>query len=115
MASLFLASDIPCRLCIGFTPVPDLPTNSKKAVTKVVKVDVADELSDSDVEDKKPSKKQAPKVEKPKVNYWTEYFDEGENDFVPVHPMNKNMYELDDVEKYAKFNYALAVDKGLLI
>lgn len=97
-----------CRFCVGFTPVPGLPTAKKLSPKKKV---AEDNLLSSDEE----TKLQKKKTEKSAVslNYWCEFFDDAENDWLCIHPTNKNMFSVEDVEKYRSFNYVLGIDNGL--
>jgi hypothetical protein len=44
-------------------------------------------------------------------NYWLEYFND--NNWIPVHPINDDMFSMEQVEEYKPFKYALAIDNGL--
>lgn len=113
-----MSQDISCRLCVGFIGFPELPSTMKvSSKKKAVKVENDNDLQDSDIEDKpKPSKskkKEEKVMKKPSnPNYWVEFFDEAENDWVPAHPKNENICSIENIEKYSKFNYALGIDKG---
>jgi hypothetical protein len=104
---LFLANDFKCRLCIGFTPKPDLPSS----VSKKAKKETAKEKSEDNSQTKK---KQASTVDKESTtSYWVEYFDETENEWISVHPMIKDLCNAAEIETYRPFSYVLGIDNGL--
>lgn len=103
---MLLSAGFQCRLCIGFTAKPNLPANSKINVDNLAICEV------SDHEEPKPKRKKLFENDL-KENYWAEYFDEYENQWISVHPANREMFSMDEIEKYKPFKYALAMDNGL--
>lgn len=106
---LFLSTDHKCRLCIGFTPKPDLPSTVLKKPTK------KEETNDEKEELQKSQSKRKKQIEdKSKTtSYWVEYFDELENDWIPVHPMIRDLCTTPEIGKYRPFSHVLGIDKGL--
>lgn len=105
-----MSSEYQCRLYVGFTPEPSLPSTSKIVVKK--KAVSSDDEGENESHAKR-HKQTMTLVKINKPNYWVEYFDENENDWIAAHPMIGDMHASQAIEKYRPFNYALTIDTGL--
>ncbi|KAI6191562.1 hypothetical protein M3Y97_00241500 [Aphelenchoides bicaudatus] len=91
---LLLSNKFQCRLCVGFTAEPSLPTLSK--------------AKKKDKNEEKLSKSDS------KQTYWIEYFDELENEWISVHPLTKNLCDAGGIEKHCPFSYVLGIDNNIV-